>query len=79
MDIATLIQTFGVPVSMLLVFIWSIYKKIFVPGWYSVYLEEQNKTKEAKIEALTSKTFELASYARTAVEVGKAALQKESL
>lgn len=78
MDLWTLTQQFGFPIAFLIIAIVAIQKKVFVPGWYSTYLEEQNKTKDAKIEALTQRTFELASYARTAVEVGKAALQKES-
>ena len=77
-DAWSLVQQFGLPISMLLVFVWSIYKKIFVPGWYALFLEESLKTEKVKNEALIAKNFELASLARTAVEVGKAVVAKES-
>lgn len=76
-DFWTLIQQFGLPISMLLVFVWTIYKKIFVPGWYAFYLEEKLKTEEIKNDELTKKSFELASLARTAVDIGKAVIQKK--
>lgn len=73
-----LVQQFGLPITMLLVFIWTIYRKIFTPGWYAAFLEDQLKTEKAKNDELIRKNFELASLARTAIKVGEAIVNKES-
>lgn len=80
-----LAQKLGVPVTMLLAFIWSIHKKIFVPGWYPGFLEELLGKSELKIKALEEKNegliqkgFAFSNLARTALDVGKAVVEKEN-
>lgn len=79
------LQQYGLPISMLVAFIISIHRKIFTPGWYAVYLEGEikkleahNKALEDKRDELVQKGFELTLLARTALDVGKAVVEKES-
>jgi hypothetical protein len=80
-----LTQRLGIPITMLLAFIVCIHRKVFVPGWYPAVLEKIIDKLEAKVtvlenknEVLVRRSFEVNSMARTALDVGRSIVEKET-